>query len=136
MDAPPKWVVIAGALALIIITIPVYLKLGSNSCPSGRGLHPLHAHHHAGDLLTEAQKILQVTTGSSSSSRRWTVCWQGGPRRDIDRPCAALHAGDGDHPQAKSEWRRAATWYSSWARNGLIPSTPLHAGSHLPGGSD
>ena len=46
-----KWAVIAGALGLMIATVPVYLKLGSEFMPPlEEGLHPLHAHHHAGHL--------------------------------------------------------------------------------------
>ena len=57
-----KWVVVSGALAMVILTIPVYLKLGSEFMPPlEEGSILYMPTTMPGISITEAQKILQVT---------------------------------------------------------------------------
>ena len=57
-----KWGVIAGALGLVIVTVPVYMKLGSEFMPPlEEGSILYMPSTMPGISITEAQKLLQVT---------------------------------------------------------------------------
>ena len=80
-----RWAVIAGALALNGRHGSDLFQagIGIHAAPGG-GLHPLHAHHHAGHLHRRGRRrSSRSRTGSSSGFRRWSTCWA---RRDGPRP--------------------------------------------------
>ena len=98
-----KWVVIAASFAPDDRHDSGLFQagLGIHASPGGR-LHPLHADHHAGHLHHRSPETApghgpdhQAVPGGGPRAG------QGRPGRDLDRPCAAVHAGDGDHPQAQ-----------------------------------
>ena len=98
-----KWWVIGGALALVLVTLPVYLAagLGIYAAPGGR-LHPLHALHHAGDFHRRGPESAPGHGPDHQAvSRGGPGPGQGGPGRDLHRPGPGVHAGDGDHPEAQ-----------------------------------
>ena len=101
----------------MIVTIPVYFKLGSEFMPPlEEGSILYMPTTMPGISITEAQKLLQVTDRIIKQfPGGGPGAGQGGPGRNIHRPGAPFHAGNGDHPQAQVEWRKAETWYSSWA---------------------
>ena len=98
-----KWVVIAVALALMIATIPVYFKLGSEFMPPlEEGSILYMPTTMPGISITEAREIApghgpdhQAVPGGGARAG------QGRPGRDLDRSCPAFYAGDGDDPQAQ-----------------------------------
>ena len=97
-----RYLVIAGAIAMVVATVPVYQRLGSEFMPpldEGTLLFmpstlagPLGDRGAAVDAGPEPHH--QELPGSGDRVR------QVRPRRDLDRPGAALHDGDGDRPQA------------------------------------
>ena len=97
-----KWAVIGGALALILATVPVFTRLGSEFMPPlDEGALFYMPTTMPGISITEAQKLLQVerpdhhaVPGGRSRPR------QGGTRRHEHRPGAALDAGDSHHAEA------------------------------------
>jgi len=130
-----KWAVIAGALALMIATVPVYLKLGSEFMPPlEEGSILYMPTTMPGISIGEARKVLQVTDGSSGSSRRLRPCWEGGKGRDLDRPRAAFHAGDRDHPQTQIGMAQSGHMVflvGSGVDEGS--ASPFDPGPHIPG---
>ena len=99
-----KWVVIAGAVALVFGTVPVFEKLGSEFMPPlDEGSLLYMPSTLPGISVTEAQRLMQV---QDRILKRFpeveTRARQSRPRRDFDRSGAALHDGDGHHAEAES----------------------------------
>ena len=109
--------VIIGAFALVIVTIPVYFQLGQEFMPPLDEESLLYMPTTMPSIsITEAQKVLQVT---DRIIRQFP---------EVDRVLGkAGRAGTSTDPaplsmletvitlKPKSEWRRKDTWYSSWA---------------------
>ena len=134
-----KWVVIAAALAMVIVTVPVYMQAGLGiHASAGGGLHSLHALHHAGDLHHRSPESApgdrpdhQAVPGGGSRAG------QGGEGRDIYGPRAALHAGNGDHSQAQSRMAEGGHLvFILGAGVGQSDLPPHHPGSYLSGRAD
>ena len=112
-----KWSVIGGALVMVLLTIPVFGKLGSEFMP------PLHE----GSLLympstmpgisiTEAQRLLQVTDriiGTFPEVER--VMGKAGRAETSTDPAPLSMIETVIILKPKSEWTKVDTWYSSWA---------------------
>jgi len=112
-----KWVVIAGAVALVALTVPVYQRLGSEFMP------PLDE----GSLLympstlpgiseTEAQRLLQIT---DRIIKRFpevdTVLGKAGRAETSTDPAPLSMFETVIVLKPQSEWRKVDTWYSGWA---------------------
>jgi copper/silver efflux system protein len=109
--------VIIGAFALVIVTIPVYLQLGHEFMPPLDEESLLYMPTTMPSIsITEAQKVLQVTDRIIKQFP------------EVDRVLGkAGRAGTSTDPaplsmletvitlKPKSEWRHKDTWYSSWA---------------------
>ncbi len=97
-----KWFVIAGAVATVVLTVPVFDKLGSEFMPpldEGSLLYmPTYAAGHFGDGVAEvtpdAGPHHQVVPRGRHRAR------QGGPRRNLNRSGALLDDGDRDRSEA------------------------------------
>ena len=79
-----KWLVIGGAVALVVVTVPVYQRLGSEFMPPlDEGALLYMPTTLPGISVAEAQQLLQVRTASSSGSPKWSACSArpGAPRR-------------------------------------------------------
>jgi len=112
-----KWWVIAGALALILATIPVFLNLGSEFMPPlEEGSLMYMPTTMPGISITEANHLLQITDRIIYSFP------------EVDRVLGKIGRADTSTDPAplsmietvvtlkpKSEWRQRDTWYSSWA---------------------
>ncbi|MHB8110971.1 MAG: efflux RND transporter permease subunit [Syntrophorhabdaceae bacterium] len=114
-----KWAVIAGALALMIITVPVYLKLGSEFMPPlEEGSILYMPTTMPGISIAETQKILQVT---DQIIKRFpevqTVLGKAGRAETSTDPAPLSMLETVIILKPKREWRKADTWYSSWAPN-------------------
>jgi Cu(I)/Ag(I) efflux system membrane protein CusA/SilA len=111
-----KWVVIAGAVGLVISTIPVYNRLGSEFMPPlERGLFFMPTTM-PGISITEAQKVLQITDRiiKQFPEVEWVLGKAGRAETSTDpAPLSMLETVIILKP--KSEWRKAETWYSGWA---------------------
>ena len=112
-----KWIVIAGALALVLITVPVYLKLGSEFMPPlEEGSILYMPTTMPGISITEAQKLLQVTDRIIRQFPEVDrVLGKAGRAETSTDPAPLSMLETVITLKPKSEWRRADTWYSSWA---------------------
>jgi len=112
-----KWVVITAALALVVATIPVYTKLGSEFMPPlDEGSLFYMPTTMPGISITEAQKILQVTDRILKQFPEVDRVLGKAGRAETSTdpaPLSMLETVITLHP--KSKWRRKETWYSSWA---------------------
>ncbi len=112
-----KWAVLAGALGLVIITIPVYLKLGSEFMPPlEEGSILYMPTTMPGISITEVQKLLQVT---DRIIKRFPevdhVLGKAGRAETSTDPAPLSMLETVIILKPRSEWRRTDTWYSSWA---------------------
>jgi len=112
-----KWIVIAGALTLVVITVPVYLKLGSEFMPPlEEGSILYMPTTMPGISITEAQKLLQVTDRIIRQFPEVDrVLGKAGRAETSTDPAPLSMLETVITLKPKSEWRRADTWYSSWA---------------------
>jgi Cu(I)/Ag(I) efflux system membrane protein CusA/SilA len=116
-----KWATVVGALFMVIVTIPVFEKLGSEFMP------PLYE----GSLLympttmpglsvTETQKLLQVQDKVLKSFPEVDLVFGKAGRADTatdPAPFSMMETVINLKPE--SEWTKAPRWYSSWAPNWL-----------------
>ncbi|HMK64952.1 MAG TPA: CusA/CzcA family heavy metal efflux RND transporter, partial [Thermodesulfobacteriota bacterium] len=112
-----KWWVIATAMLLILITIPVYNKLGSEFMPPlEEGSILYMPTTMPGISITEAQKVLQVT---DRIIRKFPevdkVLGKAGRAETSTDPAPLSMLETVITLKPKSQWRRVPTWYSDWA---------------------
>jgi Cu(I)/Ag(I) efflux system membrane protein CusA/SilA len=112
-----KWAVIAGALGLMIITVPVYFKLGSEFMPPlEEGSILYMPTTMPGISIEEARKVLQVTNRIIKQFPEVeTVLGKAGRAETSTDPAPLSMLETVIILKPKSEWRKADTWYSSWA---------------------
>jgi Cu(I)/Ag(I) efflux system membrane protein CusA/SilA len=112
-----KWAVIGAAFILVIATIPIYLKLGSEFMPPlEEGSILYMPTTMPGISITEAQKLLQVTDRIIKQFPEVDRVLGKAGRADTSTDPAPLSMLETVIIlKPKSEWRRADTWYSSWA---------------------
>jgi Cu(I)/Ag(I) efflux system membrane protein CusA/SilA len=112
-----KYVVIGGALGAVLLTLPIYLKLGSEFMPPlDEGSLLYMPSTMPGISITEAQKLLQLTDriikGFPEVDR---VLGKAGRAETSTDPAPLSMIETVITLKPKSEWRKADTWYSSWA---------------------
>jgi Cu(I)/Ag(I) efflux system membrane protein CusA/SilA len=112
-----KWAVIGAAFALVIVIIPVYLKLGSEFMPPlEEGSILYMPTTMPGISITEAQKVLQVTDRIIKQFPEVDrVLGKAGRAETSTDPAPLSMLETVIILKPKSEWRKADTWYSSWA---------------------
>jgi Cu(I)/Ag(I) efflux system membrane protein CusA/SilA len=112
-----KWAVIGAAFALVIVTVPVYFKLGSEFMPPlEEGSILYMPTTMPGISITEAQKLLQVTDRIIKQFPEVDrVLGKAGRAETSTDPAPLSMLETVIILKPKSEWRRADTWYSSWA---------------------
>jgi Cu(I)/Ag(I) efflux system membrane protein CusA/SilA len=112
-----KWVVIAIAVALMVGTVPVYKKLGSEFMPPlEEGSILYMPTTMPGISITEAQKVLQVTDRIIKlfPEVQYVLGKAGRAETSTDpAPLSMLETVIILKP--KYEWRKRDVWYSSWA---------------------
>jgi Cu(I)/Ag(I) efflux system membrane protein CusA/SilA len=116
-----KWATVVGALLMVIVTIPVFEKLGSEFMP------PLYE----GSLLympttmpglsvTETQKLLQVQDKVLKSFPEVDLVFgKAGRAETATDPAPFSMMETVINLKPGSEWPKAPRWYSSWAPNWL-----------------
>jgi copper/silver efflux system protein len=112
-----KWMVIAGACFLLVATVPIYFRLGSEFMPPlEEGSILYMPTTMPGISITEAQKLLQVT---DRIIKRFPevdhVLGKAGRAETSTDPAPLSMLETVIILKPKSEWRKADTWYSSWA---------------------
>jgi copper/silver efflux system protein len=112
-----KWAVLSSALALVVVTIPVFRKLGSEFMPPlDEGAILYMPSTMPGISITEAQKLLQVT---DRILKRFPevdrVLGKAGRAETPTDPAPLSMLETVITLKPRSEWRHVETWYSSWA---------------------
>jgi copper/silver efflux system protein len=118
-----KWVVIAGASGLFLITIPVFISLGSEFMP------PLYEESlfympstMPGISIGEAQRALQITDRLIKSFPEVNqVLGKAGRAETSTDPAPMSMFETVITLKPRSEWRKTPTWYSSWSPDWLKP---------------
>jgi len=112
-----KWLVIAGAVAMVLVTIPVYLQLGSEFMPPLDEETLLYMPTTMpGISIAEAQKALQITDRIIKQFPEVDHVLGKAGRADTSTDPAPLSMLETVITlKPRSEWRKADTWYSTWA---------------------
>jgi Cu(I)/Ag(I) efflux system membrane protein CusA/SilA len=115
--------VIAGALALIVITVPLFWVIGSEFLPPlEEGSILYMPSTMPGISIAESQKLLQVTDRMLKSFPEVDQVLGKAGRADTatdPAPLSMLETVIVLKPE--SQWRTTHTWYSSWAPNWMLP---------------
>lgn len=118
-----KWWVISAAFLLVLLTVPVYFKLGSEFMPPlEEGSILYMPTTMPGISITEAQRILQVT---DRIIRKFPevdhVLGKAGRAETSTDPAPLSMLETVITLKPKSHWRKVATWYSAWAPDWVRP---------------
>ena len=118
-----KWAVIAGAVALILATVPVFARLGSEFMPPlDEGALFYMPTTMPGISIGEAQKLLQVSNRAIAAFPEVDRVLGKAGRADSSTDPAPLSMLETVITlKPASEWRRVDTWYSTWAPEWLKP---------------
>jgi Cu(I)/Ag(I) efflux system membrane protein CusA/SilA len=112
-----KWTVIGAACAMVLITIPVYQRLGSEFMPPlDEGALFYMPSTMPGIAIGEAQKLLQVTDRIIKQFPEVDrVLGKAGRAETSTDPAPLSMLETVIVLKPTSEWRKVDTWYSSWA---------------------
>ena len=129
-----KWQVIGGAILLVVLTIPVALRLGSELMPRvEEGSLMYMPSTMPGISIAEAQKLLSVTDGILQRFPEVDHVLGKAGRADTSTdpaPLSMLETIVILKPQ--SEWRKREVWYSSWAPEWMKPVLRPITSDHIP----
>ena len=118
-----KWAVIAGALAVVLATAPLFWKISSEFMPSvDEGSLLYMPSTMPGISIAESQKLLQVTDRILKGFPEVDHVMGKTGRADTatdPAPLSMLETVIVLKPQ--SQWRKTQTWYSWWAPQWLLP---------------
>ena len=127
-----KFAVIGSALALLLLTIPIYRKLGSEFMPPlDEGSLLYMPSTMPGISIAEAQRLLYVSDGILKQFPEVDrVFGKAGRSETATDPAPLSMLETVIILKPKYEWRRVHTWYSSWAPEWVKPVlrhlTPEH----------
>lgn len=112
-----KWWVIGGALGMVLATIPVFQKLGSEFMPPlDEGALLYMPSTMPGISIGESQKLLQLTDRIIKESPEVDrVLGKAGRAETSTDPAPLSMLETVIILKPKSQWRKKDTWYSSWA---------------------
>jgi Cu(I)/Ag(I) efflux system membrane protein CusA/SilA len=118
-----KWAVIGGAAALVVLSVPVFLSLGSEFMPSlDEGVILYMPSTMPGISITQAQSLLQTTDGILARFPEVDrVLGKAGRAETATDPAPLSMLETVIVLKPRSEWRSVDTWYSSWAPNFVKP---------------
>jgi Cu(I)/Ag(I) efflux system membrane protein CusA/SilA len=118
-----KWLVIAGAIALVYFTVPVYNKLGSEFMPPlDEGALLFMPTTVPGISASEAQQLLQTQDRILARFPEVDqVLGKAGRAETSTDPAPLSMAETVVTLKPVSEWRHTDTWYSAWAPNWIVP---------------
>jgi Cu(I)/Ag(I) efflux system membrane protein CusA/SilA len=117
-----KYAVIAGAVALVLITIPVYQKLGSEFMPPlDEGSLLYMPSTLPGISIAEAQRLMQVQDKILMQFPEVATVMGKAGRADTSTDPAPLSMMETVIVlKPKDQWRKVDTWYTDWAPRPLI----------------
>jgi len=112
-----KWLVITVACVMVIFTIPVFTRIGSEFMPPfDEGSILYMPSTMPGISITEAQKLLQVTDRIIKQFPEVDrVLGKAGRAETSTDPAPLSMLETVIILRPKAEWRQVDTWYSSWA---------------------
>jgi len=112
-----RWLVLGAAAALVISTVPVFFKLGSEFMPPlEEGSILYMPSTMPGISIGEAQKVLQVTDRILRQFPEVdTVLGKAGRSETATDPAPLSMLETVITLKPKSQWRHVNTWYSNWA---------------------
>jgi Cu(I)/Ag(I) efflux system membrane protein CusA/SilA len=118
-----KWWVLAGAVGLILVTIPVYKKLGSEFMPPlDEGVLLYMPTTVPGISETEAQRVLQIQDRILARFPEVAQVFGKAGRAETSTDPAPLSMAETVITlRPANEWRKADTWYSAWAPDWIRP---------------
>jgi Cu(I)/Ag(I) efflux system membrane protein CusA/SilA len=113
-----KWLIIAGALALVAVTVPMYQKLGSEFMPPlDEGSLLFMPTTLPGISVAEAQRLMQaqdrILMRFPEVER---VLGKAGRAETSTDPAPFSMMETVISLKPKSQWRKVATWYDNWPR--------------------
>ncbi len=113
-----KWVIILGAIALVVITIPTYQKLGSEFMPPlDEGALLFMPTTLPGISIDQAQKLMQVQDRILMRFPEVaSVLGKSGRAETSTDPAPLSMMETIILLKPKSEWRQVDTWYDHWPR--------------------
>jgi copper/silver efflux system protein len=112
-----KWLVVGTAVILIVVTVPVFQRLGSEFMPPlDEGSLFYMPTTMPGISITEAQRLLQVTDRIIKSFPEVeSVFGKAGRAETSTDPAPLSMIETVIILKPRSEWTKTKTWYSSWA---------------------
>ena len=118
-----KWSIVTGAAVAVLITVPVFMRLGSEFMPPlGEGALFYMPTTMPGISISEAQKLLQVTDRVMKQFPEVDRVLGKAGRADTSTDPAPLSMLETVITlKPKDQWRRVDTWYSGWAPEWLKP---------------
>ena len=118
-----KWLVIGGAAALVVATVPIYNRLGSEFMPPlDEGTLLYMPSTLPGISVTEAQRLLQVQDRIITSFPEVErVLGKAGRAETATDPAPLSMMETTIMLKPHEEWRAVDTWYSGWAPSWLRP---------------
>jgi len=114
-----KWFVIAGAVAAVVVTVPVFQKLGSEFMPPlDEGALLYMPSTLPGISVTQAQQLLQVQDRILKQFPEVeSVLGKAGRAETSTDPAPFSMMETVVVLKPETEWRKVETWYSPWAPN-------------------
>ncbi len=111
-----KYVVIAGALAMVVVTIPIYRQLGSEFMPPlDEGTLLYMPSTLPGISVTEAQKLMQIQNRIIKKFPEvLTVMGKSGRAETSTDPAPFSMMETIIVLKPQDQWRKKDTWYSTW----------------------
>jgi Cu(I)/Ag(I) efflux system membrane protein CusA/SilA len=112
-----KWFVIAGAVALVVLTVPVFERLGSEFMPPlDEGSLLYMPSTLPGISVTQAQQLMQVQDRIIKQFPEVsTVLGKAGRAETSTDPAPFSMMETVIVLKPETEWRKVNTWYTSWA---------------------
>jgi Cu(I)/Ag(I) efflux system membrane protein CusA/SilA len=112
-----RWAVIGGALAVVVVTIPVFYHLGSESMPPlDEGSLMYMPTTLPGISIGQAQQLLQATDHIIRQFPEVDrVLGKAGRAETATDPAPLSMLETVITLKPRAEWRRVDTWYSAWA---------------------
>lgn len=112
-----KWVVVGAAVGLVLTTVPVFFRLGSEFMPPlEEGSLLYMPSTMPGISIAEAQKVLQVTDRIIRQFPEVDrVLGKAGRSETATDPAPLSMLETVITLKPKAQWRRVPTWYSAWA---------------------
>jgi Cu(I)/Ag(I) efflux system membrane protein CusA/SilA len=118
-----KWTVIITAVALVLATLPVFVKLGSEFMPPlDEGSLLYMPSTMPGISITEAQRLLQVTDRIIKQFPEVDrVLGKAGRAETSTDPAPLSMIETVITLKPRSQWRRVDTWYAGWSPEWMRP---------------